>query len=222
MRQSALRRMRRLRALAETVIAKQRWYGNYLPDLAEEHLLRVIAVFRFGDPRIDEPLGRAYRRACSHLAERLCLEIKRFPQYRTKHRGLNEADVFSHLRRLLRSESASGDIKSEFCTCVSRMPDWLRHLCFVEHSMEILGLEATPLSEDMRKLRPNGTDWAAWPRLPEGILEPCPEDGEQRRSFLDEMSPEEQTSFLSIMHKPLHELTRHEHRFVREMYDREP
>jgi hypothetical protein len=38
-----------------------------LPSVAEEHLLRVILVWRAREPRIDEPLALAYRRALSKM-----------------------------------------------------------------------------------------------------------------------------------------------------------
>ena len=106
-----LRRIRRLRAYAAPLIAEcDRRENNWkksLPPLAEEHLLRVILVFRYGEPRIDEPLALAYRRALSKL------------------RG-DEAASIKHLRGMLEKEPPAGDIKLKISTWVGQMPDWLR------------------------------------------------------------------------------------------------
>src|SRR5262245_5255019 len=66
-----LRQIRRLKARAAPVIAEhdrraKEWMESF-PSIAEEHLLRVILVFRYGEPRIDEPLALAYRRALSKV-----------------------------------------------------------------------------------------------------------------------------------------------------------
>jgi hypothetical protein len=59
--QYPLRRIRRLRADAAGDRRRRDW-DDSLPFVAEDHLLRVIIVFRYGEPRIDEPLALAYRR----------------------------------------------------------------------------------------------------------------------------------------------------------------
>src|SRR5262245_3729572 len=102
------------------------------------------------------------------------------------------------------------------------MPDWLRYLCRIELSMGVLGLEIPPLSQDLSKLlQPAKSDRWAWPRLPQGILEPRSDDGEQYRG-VGKMSPEERVAFVRIWEKPENEWTRHEHRFIEKILDREP
>jgi hypothetical protein len=86
--------------------------------------------------------------------------------------------------------------------------------------MRLLGREAPPLSEDVLKLWSKSADFASWPRLPEGILEPFPEYGEQFR-FLDKMSTEELLSFMRIFRRQEREWTRDEHRFVMKMLARD-
>ena len=71
MSRSTLRRIRRLQAdyahiIAEYERRKNKWIRS-IPSLAVDHLLRIIAVFQYGDPRIDKPLALANRRALSKL-----------------------------------------------------------------------------------------------------------------------------------------------------------
>jgi hypothetical protein len=218
---STLRRIRRLRNNAEAVIGKYKRYWNDLPSLAEDHLLRVITVFRYGEPRIDEPLARSYGRALSRLADKLTAELQRLPRLRGRRKQLTEVDCLHYLYSLLERETPGGDRKSTICTCVQQVPDWLRRLCNVKFSMRLLGLEAPPLSEDVLKLWSKSADFGSWPRLPEGILEPCPEYGEEQSRFLDKMSTEEELSFMRIYRKPEREWTRDERRFVMEMFARD-
>jgi hypothetical protein len=205
MSRSTLRRIRRLRDAAKPVIAeldrRKKAFANSIPTQAEEHLLRVIIVFRYGEPRIDEPLALACERALSKLDR-------------------DEALSIEHWRRILEEEPPAGDIKVKISTWVGQMPDWLRYLCRTDLSMAVLGLEDPPLSQDLLKLQHTKSDGNAWPFLPQEILEPCRDDDEQSR-FVDKMSPEEQRSFLRIVEKPEDEWTRQEHRFIREMFARE-
>src|ERR1700694_4905859 len=109
-RSNTLRRIRRLRADAAPIIAeldrrKSDW-AKSVPFFAENHLLRIIAVFQYGEPRIDEALALAYRRALSKL-------------------GGSDALALFHLREILEREPPAGDIKSKISTRVRQMPDWL-------------------------------------------------------------------------------------------------
>jgi hypothetical protein len=58
----SVRTIRRLRAAVAKLDRNERDLHVQLPQLAEDHLLRVITVFRYGEPRIDEPLALAYPR----------------------------------------------------------------------------------------------------------------------------------------------------------------
>jgi hypothetical protein len=153
-----LRQIRRLKAQAAPLIAERNrrdkhWLENVVPAQAEEHLLRMILVFRYGTPRIDEPLALAHERALLKL-------------------GVDEASSVMHLRGILEKESPDGDIKSQITTWVGQSPDWLRLLCFANISMNVLGLEAPRLLYDSFKLWATKSDEHAWPLLPQGMLEP--------------------------------------------------
>jgi len=208
-----LRRIRRLRADAAPVIAelgrRRRDWANSLPRLAEDHLLSVIIVFRYGEPGTVEPLALAYRRALSNLAGN-----EQWP--------LPDLRAVPHLRAVLEAEPPAGDIKSKISTSVRQMPDWLRYFCRANLSMRLLGLEAPPLPKRLIKLfQPSEADEKAWPLLPQGILEPRRDDGEQDR-FWNEMSREEQTFYLAIWVKPENQRTRRERRSLRELNARDP
>jgi hypothetical protein len=193
---STLRRIRRITKAAGPVLAeldrRRRNWEDSLRTLAQEHLLRVILVFRYGEPRIDEPLARAYQRALAEINEQ-------------------EQSCVTGVRRILEQEAPAGDIKSKISTLIRQLPDWLCELCCVDLSIGVLGLEALTISQDIGKLRATKADSDAWPMLPEGMLEPRPDYGER------EMSLEEAMSFHTIYKKPKEEWTRHEHRFVEEI-----
>jgi hypothetical protein len=162
----------------------------------------MILVFRYGEPDIEEPLALAYDRALSKL-------------------GSTEKMSLIVLRGTLEREPPAGDVKSKISTWVRQVPEWLRYFCLANVSMRLLGLEDPPLSERCSKFRHATSDGSAWPLLPQGLLEPRRDYGEQYR-FVDEMSSEDLHSYLEIREKPEHEWTRHEHRFIREIQDREP
>jgi len=154
-----LRQIRSLKAEAVPLIAERNrreknWQEKVVPRHAEEHLLRVILVFRYGRPRIDKPLALAHERALSKL-------------------GIDEASSVKHVRKILKKESPDGDIESEFCTWVGQMPDWLRYLCVANISMIVLKLEVPLLPLSLfHKLSLTTSDMDAWPLLPRGMLEP--------------------------------------------------
>jgi hypothetical protein len=201
---SKLRRIRRLKAdhahtIAEYERRKKEWEKS-LPSLAVDHLLRIIAVFQYGDPRIDEPLALANRRALSKL-------------------GLGEAFALEHIRGILEGEPPAGDIKSKISARVRQMPDWLLDLCHARISMNVLGIEAPPRPNGASELQRSRSDRDAWPFLPQGVLVPRRKRGP---SFLDEMSVEELLLYRDICRRPEEQRTRHEQRFLDEMYARDP
>jgi hypothetical protein len=201
---SKLRRIRRLKAdhahtIAEYERRKKEWEES-LPSLAVDHLLRIIAVFQYGDPRIDEPLALANRRALSKL-------------------GDVEAFALKRIRGILKREPPAGDIKSKISARVRQMPDWLLDLCDARISMNVLGIKAPPLPNGASELEQSKSDREAWPFLPHGVLVPR---RKREPSFLDEMSFEELLLYPYIRRMPEEQRTRHEQRFLGEMHARGP
>jgi hypothetical protein len=214
MSRSTLRRIRRLTADAAPVIAelerRQSEWVKSLPLLAENHLLRIIAVFQYGEPRIDEALALAYRRALSKL-DTITVRIL--------GRGPDEEIVLLLLREILEKEPPVGEIKSKISSRIGQVPDWLRYFCCASISTTLLGMEHHPLANNVRELKPTKSDRGAWPFLPQGVLEP--RGNQEQHSFIQKMSLEELMSYLTILRKPDDERTRQDHRFMREMYARE-
>jgi hypothetical protein len=201
---STLRRIRRLKADHAHTIAeyerRKKELEKSVPSLAVDHLLRIIVVFQYGDPRIDEPLARANRRALSKL-------------------GHVEAVALKRIREILEGEPPAGDINSKISARVRQMPDWLLDLCDARISMNVLGIEAPPLPNGASELEQSKSDRDAWPFLPQGVLVP----GRKREpSFLDEMSSEELLLYCDIGRRPEEQRTRHEQRFLDEMHARGP
>jgi len=209
----SVRTNRRLRDAVAKLDRNERHLEIQLPHLAEDHLLRVITVFRYGEPRIDEPLALAYSRGLPQLA------AMARPYTGRRAAPMTEATALEHLRRILEREQPADGIRSKLSTWVRQMPDWLRYLCRTGFSMRILGLETPPLSNEVLKLQWKKSDWYAWPQLPREMLEPG--SGEQC-GFVDEMSWDELLAYQSIIEKPEEEWTRLEHRFVQAMFARYP
>ena len=206
MSRSTLRRVRRLKAdhahtIAEYERRKKEW-EELRPSLAVDHLLRIIVVFQYGDPRIDEPLALATHRALSKLG---CLKAERVALWR--------------VRDILEAEPPAGDIKSKISARVRQMPDWLLYLCAAFFSTNALGIEAPPRPKSASELKLSPSDCKAWPFLPQGVLVPR---GKRERSFLDEMSVEEHLEHLDILQRPEEKRTRRERRFLDDIYARGP
>ena len=203
MSRSTLRRVRRLKAdhahtIAEYERRKKEW-EELRPSLAVDHLLRIIVVFQYGDPRIDEPLALATHRALSKLG---CLKAERVALWR--------------VRDILGAEPPAGDIKSKISARVRQMPDWLLCLCLARFSLKVLGIETPPLTKSASELMPSRSDIGAWPFLPRGVLVPRGKH-EHERSFLNEMSVEELLLHFEITQRPEQQRTRHERRFLDEV-----
>ena len=211
----SVRTIRRLRAAVAKLDRNERHLEIQLPHLAEDHLLRVITVFRYGEPRIDEPLALAYSRGLPQLA------AMARPYTGRRAAPMTEATALEHLRRILERELPADGLRSKIYASVRQMPDWLRYLCVTNRSMKILGLELLPLSNDVLKLRCKKSDVYAWPRLPQGMLEPRRDYGQEYR-IVEEMSWEELIAYKGIIERPEEEWTRLEHRFVQEMDARFP
>src|SRR5436190_14066674 len=108
----SLRTIRRLR----DAVAKLDRNERGLPHLAEDHLLRVITVFRYGKPQIDEPLKLAYGRGLAQLA------VMARPFTGRRVAPMTEATALEHLRRILESEQPADEFRSKLSTWVRQMP----------------------------------------------------------------------------------------------------
>jgi hypothetical protein len=173
----------------------------------------VILVFRHGQPRIDEPLALAYRRALKIVGPVSLNDDEGNPS------NLMEILALDDFRRTLEREQPDGNMKQKISAWVNQMPAWLRHLCHTGISMVLLNLESQPLPEDICEFRRTESDERAWPNLPQGMLQPPPAANEYFR-FVGKPSAEEAWSALRIYEKPKREWTRRERRFIDELFAR--
>jgi hypothetical protein len=166
---------------------------NSLRSLAEDHLLRVILVFRYGEPRIEEPLALAYRRALSKL-------------------DLNRLSSLNHIRRVLKEEPPAGDINAKISKSVRPMPYWLRHRGGVDLSMKLLGLEIPPLLKKSFKSAATKPDRDAW-QLPHQSMFKPRSDYDEKYRFVNRPSTRDLIRYLRILRKPDDQWTWREHKF---------
>jgi hypothetical protein len=212
MSRSTLRRIRRLHADSRSTVKELERRKSEWEDLARywarEHLLKVIALSRYGQPRMDGPLALACRRAWSQLRV-----DEMFPP------KIREELASYTMREILEKESPTGGIKVTMCTALRQIPDWLLYFCDAHSSMALLGIEWPPYPKDLCKLFMQNSDMHAWPFLPQGVLEPWDQMMVEAFRFMDQMSPEELMFYRAIRMKPEEKWTRHEHRFIRAMHD---
>jgi len=166
---------------------------NSLRALVEDHLLRVILVFRYGEPRIEEPLALACRRALSKL-------------------GLNRLTSLNHIRRVLKEEPPANDINAKISTSVRPMPYWLRHRGCVDLSMKLLGLEIPPLPKKSFKSAATKPDRDAW-QLPHQSMFKPRSDYDEKYRFVNRPSIKDLIRYLRILRKPDDQWTWREHKF---------
>jgi hypothetical protein len=251
MSRSTLRKVRRLKAVTAPLIAdldrrKSEWEES-LPFLARDHLLRVIAVFQYGESQVDEPLARAYSRALSKL-------------------GGNEAIALSRLRDMLEEESPDGAVKSKLGgneAILLRMQDALEekspdgavkskpgwHEAITRLQLRDVFGEDPPDGRFKSKLSNRLREIPEWllhfceaylsmsilglehPQWSESVSEltlaksdknawPCLPQGVPERRHKGRklaISLEESKNYLDISRKPQEEWTRHERRFIREI-----
>jgi hypothetical protein len=188
MSRSSIRAIARLRVKAAPILEKRRREGErergpeviraYLAA-ARDHGIRVVTLFLKGDPKIDEPLHIAWRRAHKHF-KLVYSSDKPVPTEFFYERVLKD------LPGLTPEEKLAGAIE--------QMPDWLGYFCHTDFTMRMLCLALDGVCLDRihriqnsaRQLELNvdqlSSKWkvpiddcGAWPFLPKGILVPFDE-----------------------------------------------
>jgi hypothetical protein len=223
---SAHRKLQQLKKLKNSVPhflrerdrLQKHWLQNKAPPLAQDHLIRVILVSQYGEPRIDEPLARACDRAWVKLgSDRRCtLDIPASRALITPLCGeLEDSACHKYLDAVSQSEPPTDDVKLKISTWIRQTPPWLCSFCKTDLSMKWLGLDPPPRpKEEGPKLQPTGSDIDPWPWLPQGILIPTPDYLER---LSEGISPEEERMYATIHEKPREQWTRREHRFAEKM-----
>ena len=214
MGRATLRRIRRLTEDAAPAIAgiarRRKYFKSKRYLFVQGHLLALLAIARYGEPRIDEPLNYAYERA---LAARPKATGNRAPT--SAYWPLAE-----DMRLALAKETQHSKYIVELVE--QEVPDWLLYYCQAGISFRICNyVPLSPPFTKSRELVPPRGDRFIWPSLPMRKLERCPDGGEDYL-FPDEMRIEELLSFCQIMAKPEQKWTRREHQFMRQLFARYP
>ncbi len=152
-------RLTRLEKLAAPIIAG-RWQREAAADIrlrraAGDHATKLVTLILHGDPRIEEPLAIAWRRALS---------------------GLGLADTPpARLPALLRAQviaSLPGNTENDkFGGVLSSAPPWLLAFCMASIDGYVLGIDLPKDSEPSPEPGCDALeDMEAWPDLPTGTL----------------------------------------------------
>jgi len=225
-------KINRLKADAAPVIApreqRQRGGNEHLRRLSKQHLLRVIAVHRYGDPKIDEPLERAYARAMLKLGCDVNVETNIDVVNRavfimamlqgcdiSEPEGLDEELALTLFENMLENEQPDRDINSILAAAIKEVPDWLLFLTNAARaSGDLLGIDVPDAPDSFFGLAPeNAEDLDIWPNLPKGVLKRYSEAN--TRAFY--RNDAELAAYTAIMLKPKANRTRREIEFIRSL-----
>jgi hypothetical protein len=203
-------RARRRPQLAKLIREYARKRTAEKAPLAQQHLLRVIAVWRYGNPKINEPLKDAYERALSkHRSE------SRLEKYETLAPGSIEREMLRLVTERLKNEHPDGNIDKRFSALIQEMPYWLYVLCDVARSVAELQLPERPQVEFHFAV--TNADKDAWPALPQGVLEPRAPQEQFDLNGKPNMTIEEALEIIRITAKPENRWLRSERKFFREV-----
>jgi hypothetical protein len=224
-------KLRRLKAEAAPVIAAREQYerggDENLRVVAKRHLLRVIAVYRYGDPKIDEPLESAYERAMLKLGCDIRVEMKNDVvqtvmlqiaiiegRDTSDLQNLSENQALVLFENTLRKEHSDGDINLQLAVLIKEVPDWLLFFTKAGASGDLLGIDVPDAPASLFGLAPESADdFDLWPDLPKGILKRY-SDADTRAFYRND---EEMAACTAIMLKPKARRTRNEIRFVQDL-----
>jgi hypothetical protein len=210
MSRSTLLKVRRLAVKAGPILADIEGRIRELrKPFAVAHLLRLIAVFKYGKPQIVEPLANAYCRALSTFKGNEDLALREVLNTINKEPHPASSTAKSNLEEI--SPKISAQLRN--------VPAWLLWFCAAQYSTALLGIDVPPIPRIASKLKPNDLDEHAWPFLPTGRL--------QLRSILSPYSSvsttthKERLKYLELLEKSGAELTRNECRFMQEFEERD-
>ena len=135
---------------------KEEWNDFFLTHFAGYHAAKVAAIVLHGEPKIDEPLTRALRRACEKLG---------FSPYHQENAENGEIEDLIHM------ELTSGKNEAEtFLAAFEQAPLWLLHFTTVALDAFILKLNLPELSAPARWGMEGIKDARRWPLLPLGTI----------------------------------------------------
>jgi hypothetical protein len=168
MNQITNRRLCRVEKQAEPIIAerqrKEAADAARLRKAARDHATKVVTLILHGDPRIDEPLAVAWRRALANLG----------------FTDIPPAEIPIRLRARVLADLPCETENTKFTHVLSTAPQWLLAFCMCVIDAHYLGIglphEPGPTPEPGMDGVRDSLD--SWPDLPTGMLEaggPIPE-----------------------------------------------
>jgi hypothetical protein len=153
-------------ALKERDEGLKQWL-RVAPTDARRHATAVAAIVLAGQPRVDEPLSRAWARALQHY-------------------GIDDKDQVAASQQLL-SKIIGDETESERFTEIFRTaPVWLLHFTAIALDARLLKFDLSLMSDTSRWGSAGFEDARRWPRLPVGTItagDPIP-DSDPRRLWI--------------------------------------
>jgi len=137
------------------------------PTHARRHATAVAAIVLAGQPRIDEPLSRAWARALQHYA-------------------IDNKDQVAASQRLFPIISEDGKESARFIDIFTTAPVWLLHFTAMALDARLLKFDLPDMSDTLRWGSAGFEDARRWPMLPVGTItagDPIP-DLDPRRLWI--------------------------------------
>jgi hypothetical protein len=159
MNQIIRRRLGRVEKQAEPMIAEQKRRESEqaarLRQAARDHATKVVTLILHGDPRIDEPLRIAWRRALESLRLNDC----------------PREQIPDRLRALVVADLPGDTENAKFAHVLCSAPQWLLAFCMSCLDAHLLGIDLPNDSGPSPEPGLTGLDdLESWPDLPTGTL----------------------------------------------------
>jgi hypothetical protein len=180
MNQSRLRRIARLERLAQPYLkrkkqADRQW--QLIRSGAADHAAVLAFLIRYGKPRIDEPLSRAYQRCSESDAwKECCDQFSSLLLDERKQRAFEPYDrnkvniIGAPLRHIVISSFSGVNEKQKLENAFTSAPPWIIWFTFADYTAELLGLRLPDLSKVSRFQR-SKANFDLWWGLPTAAFE---------------------------------------------------
>jgi hypothetical protein len=206
------------------------WFEPLMRRDARLHATAVAAVVISGEPKIDEPLVRAWERTLAHhrldiedstlnnyaedrarpelrAAEKMYPVIVEDPDYGRPHSGWDPRIVHA-------PESA------RFTEIFRTAPVWLLQFTNIRLDAWLLKFDLPDISAEPVWGTEGVKDSKRWPRLPSGTMAAGDPVRTTPEEFGSDLSPEEQRFYQEMRERPEEEWSRRERRGMRELMER--
>ena len=197
-----------LRKLAETRAARE----DELRPKARPHATAVAAIVLYGEPKIDEPLVRAWARTLRHNRITIQNEYGREYEYEPGHEHEYrseyeyERELLIAYKQLYPAIMKDANETERFAEIFRTAPIWLLEFTWMRMDAYLLKFDLPEMSDKQVRGEEGLKEFVRWPRLPLGMMT----DG----NLLPEVALEEGVS-------PVDEERYRQHRRIREFIDRQ-